>query len=409
MKITGYICSCLSGRKTAGCCVHVTTLILYLSNSKYRNIKGPGEHLNSVFIDFAKKEPPNISRYVKNVRNKIEITDTSEYEDSMVSEHPEFSDLEDRNESHYEENNNLIVEENNISTENESASNNLNQIQSLSLKEFKSHVPEWGGNIIFEKKNIEVSDTCTIDYYLFSLWVIYRQKISIIEGYKSFDSNKYKIIKSIINNIERNNWNKAKELWIFKIMKKDKSSIDNNNISLFGSEDMMFFQYITNYQEYRLIQKCRQTCKKNNYIHRSKAKYIFFKKVNNILELFFGYTDKCSSCGKMISSVAVFTHSPTFVFIEPSDENILINELPKTIEINGKIFKLLCATIHTMLGRGHFVGIFNFNDNMLVVDDLDQSVKQLIQDENNYSKKSVTGSFYVLLHDQDYLLQNDVP
>jgi hypothetical protein len=34
---TGYICSCLSGRKTAGCCVNVATLILYLSYTKYRD------------------------------------------------------------------------------------------------------------------------------------------------------------------------------------------------------------------------------------------------------------------------------------------------------------------------------------------------------------------------------------
>jgi len=148
----------------------------------------------------------------------------------------------------------------------------------------------------------------------------------------------------------------------------------------------MFFQYITKYQEYRLIQKCRQKCKKNNSIQRSKATYIFFQKVDDIIELFFGYTDKCVLCGKMISSEVAFTNNPTFLFFEPAYANIYINELPKTIEIQGKVFKLLCATIHTDLGRGHFVGVFNFNDNMLVVDDLDQSVKQFDQDGNNYQQ-----------------------
>ncbi len=88
---------------------------------------------------------------------------------------------------------------------------------------------------------------------------------------------------------------------------------------------------------------------------------IFFKKVDDILVLFYGYNDKCLLCGDMISTEVVFNYNPTFLFIEPAN-NIFINELPKTVEINGKIFKLLCATIHTELARGHFVGIFNLNE-----------------------------------------------
>jgi hypothetical protein len=74
-----------------------------------------------------------------------------------------------------------------------------------------------------------------------------KQNMSIFEKFKSFDSNKYKLIKSITSNIEQNNWNKAKELWILKIMNYDISYIDNNDISLFGSEDLMFFQYFSKY------------------------------------------------------------------------------------------------------------------------------------------------------------------
>jgi hypothetical protein len=341
--------------------------------------------LNSIFIDFHKKEPPNISRYVKNVRNNNKEKDTDS-DDSADSDYSKSSKSGDELEN--EEDNSSIIEDN--------SEDNLNEIQTLSLKEFKSHVPEWGGNIRLKTKYITLSDTCTIDYYLFSMWIMYKQYSNIIEGLKSFDSRKYDLIKSIITNIESKNWDKAKELWVLKIMNYDISSLDNNNISLFGSEDMMFFQYITNYQEYRLIQKCREKCKRNNSIKRSRSKYIFLNKENNILTLFYGYTKKCVSCGEIISSDIVFTHDPTFLFIEPANQNALIHELPKTIEINGKIFKLLCATIHTELADGHFVGIFNLNDEMLVVDDLNQSVKRLNEYQNNYSKKSVTGSLYVL-------------
>jgi hypothetical protein len=70
--------------------------------------------------------------------------------------------------------------------------------------------------------------------------------------------------------------------------------------------------------------------------------------------------------------------------------------LPKTVEINGKINKLFCATIHTELARGHFVGIFNPNEDMLVVDDLTKIVERLNHNQNNNSKKCITGSLYVL-------------
>jgi hypothetical protein len=99
---------------------------------------------------------------------------------------------------------------------------------------------------------------------------------NLIEGFKSFNTAKYEIIKSIIHYIDQKNWNKAKEMWILKIMEyKISSSI--TNISLFGSESLMFFNYIMRYQEYQLIQKCQQMCNNNNSIYRSNSSYIFFQ------------------------------------------------------------------------------------------------------------------------------------
>lgn len=121
--------------------------------------------------------------------------------------------------------------------------------------------------------------------------------MNIIEAYKIFDTNKYEIIRSIIINIEKNDWNKAKELWIFKIMNYQIRSLDND-VSLFGSEDLIFLDYIAKYQENRSIQNCQLSCKKNKTILRSKSRYIYFQKVNDNPELCFGYADKCSSWGK---------------------------------------------------------------------------------------------------------------
>jgi hypothetical protein len=45
--IRGYLCSCLNGRRLAGTCSHVATVIYYLSWAKRHsgNIKFPGEYI----------------------------------------------------------------------------------------------------------------------------------------------------------------------------------------------------------------------------------------------------------------------------------------------------------------------------------------------------------------------------
>ena len=64
-----YYCSCKSGKKQAGCCMHVAAYIHYLSFARFNpNIKLPGEHLNSVLIDMEKNQSPKKPIYVKNNR-----------------------------------------------------------------------------------------------------------------------------------------------------------------------------------------------------------------------------------------------------------------------------------------------------------------------------------------------------
>ena len=65
----------MSGRKLVGCCVHVATVIYYLSNAKYiRNNKLPAEYLNNVFIDMEKMESPNNPRYVQSIRYQKKVS-----------------------------------------------------------------------------------------------------------------------------------------------------------------------------------------------------------------------------------------------------------------------------------------------------------------------------------------------
>ena len=129
-----------------GCCVHVTTLILYLSYSKYSEINVPGEHLNSIFIDFNKKEPPNISKYIRNVRRNNE-------ESSSSSDESECSDVSN---VHLEEENNNDEEEQ--STEqHETITENSLQISQFNQSTFLSMNLKHAFQTGVEKSNIKIN------------------------------------------------------------------------------------------------------------------------------------------------------------------------------------------------------------------------------------------------------------
>ncbi len=76
----------MSGQKEAGCCVHVATVIYYLSYARNHNYKIPAEYLNNIFVNTSKKEPANNPQYVHNKRqNNVISSSESESEDETYS------------------------------------------------------------------------------------------------------------------------------------------------------------------------------------------------------------------------------------------------------------------------------------------------------------------------------------
>lgn len=49
--IVGYYCSCLVGKRTVGCCVHVMCIVWYLSWARYNNVSVPALFLDNVFLE----------------------------------------------------------------------------------------------------------------------------------------------------------------------------------------------------------------------------------------------------------------------------------------------------------------------------------------------------------------------
>lgn len=50
--IAGYYCNCLVGNRTVGCCVHVMTVLWYLSWARYRSINAPAQFLDDMFYEY---------------------------------------------------------------------------------------------------------------------------------------------------------------------------------------------------------------------------------------------------------------------------------------------------------------------------------------------------------------------
>ena len=56
--IKGWICTCMNGKRLAGCCSQVACVIYYLAYARYKsNIKFSGEYLNRIFKNKYKNKP----------------------------------------------------------------------------------------------------------------------------------------------------------------------------------------------------------------------------------------------------------------------------------------------------------------------------------------------------------------
>ena len=101
---------------------------------------------------------------------------------------------------------------------------------------FTLHVPFWVGSFYYEKQQIEVVNTCTIDSFLFALWVIKQLIPDLIQNLPKLEETK--VLETIIKNIKSKEWNTARQNWYTQIMKKDISNI--KKVDFFGELEQCF-------------------------------------------------------------------------------------------------------------------------------------------------------------------------
>lgn len=90
--------------------------------------------------------------------------------------------------------------------------------------------------------------------------------------------------------------------------------------------------------------------------------------------MFSGISGLCSTCKSVLTSKISFHGKPLFIFVQSAYQRIFIHEIPKSLTINGLGYRFLCSTVYK---PGHFVSIFDFNDQFFIIDDLDQSIRPL--------------------------------
>ena len=340
--------------------------------------------MNQIFIDLSKREAANSPRYVRNKRKKTILSSSESDEEIDLPDEKEFE------KNHFEINDdNQLNENENEDQEELEESNSMQEsleLNPISIEDILLHVPHWGGKIKYQQslsQTINVSNTCTIDYYLFAFWLQFKiipdflSKIPKIETTSS--------ILDIIQLIDQINWDGAKEIWINKIMRLSENPV-RNTISMFGSEYERFFKYISKYQSYQLVQQCQSNCAYNDSkIIQNHLDEIFFKKYSERVKIYHGNLGYCIQCKKKINCEILFKHQPNFIYIQSAFGKITHSDLPSNVTINNQRFNLLCSTVHK---RDHFFGIFLINNNLFLMNDLDRSFNILNTEKNITNKKS---------------------
>lgn len=148
-------------------------------------MKIPGEFLSSVLIDINRKQAPNKPLYAINKRAKVSFgpkTKRSSVQSStkkstiMVSFVQPPSLLP-------------VISSTTITTTTQLLTSS-HSIVNLSLDDFQSHIPSWGAKITYKGlKNVNVSDTCTIDYFLFSFWAISKTDKGFVSNLPALDTS----------------------------------------------------------------------------------------------------------------------------------------------------------------------------------------------------------------------------
>ena len=394
-------------------------------------------HLNSILVNIKNSDQPNAPRYIRHKRRKsfyIEketnvlsssasnsdfLSDSDQeqpskpdlkfkinFDDPILNASNQASSVAEHETANHEvesvsQSSNLTNTSELLDKKTTNVEPEIPIVDSLESKipTFQAHIPSLGG--YFYKRNgqkIVVTNTCTIDNYLFALWVLSKLIQNFNFNLPNLDHTS--TLNEVVHNIDIYNWNNARQLWYTNIMKKNIRN--KRELSFFGTVEDFFLKYMYIYQKHDLIQKCSKNCINNgNIIISEQSDILHFGKIKNKgVEIVTDMLYKCVRCNFRVTCYVRFRNNPIFLFIE-TNSHFKIHELPKIFEIENKRYKLLCVILHREEIK-HFVSVFEIENNLYLVDNMTTNKARLLSSESNenginYFQLNISSALYYLL------------
>ena len=271
-------------------------------------------------------------------------------------------------------------------------------------KEMINNAPSWSANIIFDKKEVQLVNTCPLDYGLFGLWISSKLNLRFLSTLKETHITRH--IVEILNDINKKDWNSAREKWVTKILDKKqiiRKSKFSQIISIYGSTEDIFFNRLNDFQRYTLRQQCSNNCRFNNsdlsdkLIETGIYSVILKKNFHGrlLVKGYTNYADICDECNSEISQQITFDHTPNFLsmcylfdfeislsdIINDKKLIIKLNKVTNTITTTSATqYKFLFGIHYDPSGDGHFTAVFYIFNKYYKVDDLgkrNEKVKEI--------------------------------
>lgn len=259
------------------------------------------------------------------------------------------------------------------------------------LDQFKKHLPKWGARIEYQgEKDVFLSNTCSLDYFLLALWYISQSNFGLFQKIPENtvligDTDVKYVIDELVSLIHETKWDKAREIWVKKIMQLNMPA-KRKTISIFGSVDEIVRRYVSGFQKYFYVQKCNENCQFNNHVRSDLGEMdiIFYSQHND--RFIFTSSDcqfrSCSYCNTIVSveNGFHFNHTPIFFLAEPL-LMLNVNQIPKEAFIINNKYILLFAAL--LSDTRHFTAIFNIKGDLFLVNDLKKVIQPYYLTENN--------------------------
>ena len=197
------------------------------------------------------------------------------------------------------------------------------------------------------KSDIQIKNSCTISYFLFSLWLTcqidkgFLKEIELVGGI-------YGIISKIIKLIDRRSWAKAKHCWLVECLKKSPSIQEEKRVTFdcFGKLNDFFINFMVSFQKYKLKKVSREKIE-GTIVQYSSDKFF----TNFIVQLNREIVCK-DKCGKCFKETALFENVPFWVVHELKEEKRTLCSIVKQfINLNLTLRQniIFCAFMTLML------------------------------------------------------------